>query len=176
MLYYKKIEKHTVDILTGLGIKKLPIDVEAIAKERGLTIMPYDLGEEISGVLVIQDNKGTIGFNPKESKVRQRFTIAHELGHYELHKNDATDLFVDKDFKMLFRDQKSSQGTSRSEQEANAFAAALLMPEKILLTEIKNHHFHLTDDGSIKELANLFHVSVSAMTLRMVNLNLFMKF
>lgn len=78
----------------------------------------------------MDSGKGTIGFNPTESKTRQRFTIAHELGHFELHKQDSG-LFVDKEFKMLFRDQNSSSGEIRKEQEANAFAAAILMPENI---------------------------------------------
>lgn len=134
------------------------------------------MGDNISGALVIQNNHGTIGFNPHESKVRQRFTIAHELGHYLLHKNQTTDLFIDTEFKVLFRDNNSSTGKIKIEQEANAFAAAILMPEKFLVDEIMKHHFHLTDDGTLKVLARRFNVSVAAMTLRLANLNLFTRF
>ena len=170
----KRIEKLTIGILDDAGIKSLPVPVDEIAKKRGLTIKPYDLGENVSGVLVMDSGKGTIGINPTESKVRQRFTIAHELGHYELHKQDSG-LFIDKEFKMLFRDQNSSKGEIRKEQEANAFAAAILMPEKLLIKEIKNQNFDLTDEASMKELAKTFNVSVPAMTFRIANLNLFWK-
>lgn len=170
----KRIEKITIDILTSLDIIELPIPIEEIVQKRGLQIKPYDLGENVSGVLVMDSGKGTIGFNPTESKVRQRFTIAHELGHYELHKQDSG-LFIDKGFTMLFRDQNSSKGEIKKELEANAFAAALLMPEKLLKKEIKNHDFDLSDDDSMKELAKVFNVSVSAMTFRIANLNLFWK-
>ncbi len=168
----KKIERITNNILEELNITKLPIPVDEIAKKRGLDIRAYDLGENVSGVLVMESGKGTIGFNPTESKVRQRFTIAHELGHYELHKQD-NGFFIDKEFKMLFRDHNSSTGEHKKEQEANAFAAALLMPEKFVVKEIKNHNLDLSDEDSLKELAKLFNVSVPAMTYRVTNLNLF---
>lgn len=168
----RKIEKLTSKILDDLNIKSLPIPVNKIAEFRGLAIKPYDLGEDVSGVLVIKNGKGTIGINPSESSVRQRFTIAHELGHYELH-NDGDELFVDKGFKVLFRDQNSSKGEIKKEQEANAFAAALLMPEKFIRKEIERNSFDLTDEDSMKKLAKTFNVSVPAMTYRISNLGLF---
>lgn len=168
----KKIERLTTKILEELKMDKLPIPIHKIAESRGLAIKPYDLGEDISGVLVIESGKGTIGFNPTESMVRQRFTIAHELGHYELHK-DGDELFVDKTFKVLFRDQNSSKGEILKEQEANAFAAALLMPEHLIRKEIEKNSFDLSEENSMKKLAKTFNVSVPAMTFRISNLGLF---
>jgi len=170
----KRIEKLTIEILDNLGIKSLPVPVDEVAKKRGLEIKAYDLGVNVSGVLVMDAGKGTIGYSPTESKVRQRFTIAHELGHYELHKQDSG-LFIDKGFAVLFRDQNSSSGEIKKEQEANAFAAALLMPEKLLIKEIKKHNFDLGEEDAMKELAKLFNVSVPAMTFRIANLSLFWK-
>lgn len=169
------IEQKAANILQQLNITTLPIPVEEIATKRGLEIKSFDLGDDVSGVLMIDNGNGVIGYNPKESKVRQRFTIAHELGHYELHKgeNEQNEIFVDKSFRVEFRDSKSSTGEVRKEQEANAFAAALLMPEKILKKEILNHKFDLADEGTIKELAKLFHVSTTAMAFRIANLNLY---
>lgn len=173
----KRIEKITTQILDEFKIHKLPIPVNEIAVKRGLEIKAYDLGEDVSGVLVIKDGLGFIGFNPTESKVRQRFTIAHELGHYELHnKQNESALFVDKQFKVEFRNHDSSTGEVIREREANAFAAALLMPEKLLVKEIKNHHFELSDDDNLQELAKLFNVSVSAMTFRLMNLKLLIQY
>ncbi len=168
----RKIEKLTTQILEELKVDRLPIPVNKIAELRGLAIKPYDLGLDVSGVLVVEGGKGTIGFNPTESIVRQRFTIAHELGHYELHK-DGDQLFVDKGFKVMFRDQNSATGEDRMEQEANAFAAALLMPEPLIRKEIQKQNFDFTHEDSMKKLAKIFNVSVPAMTFRISNLGLF---
>lgn len=172
----RRIEKITTQILEQLNIKELPIPVERIVLERGLEIKPYDLGENVSGVLVINNGVGVIGYSPKEKRVRQRFTIAHELGHYELHRHESeTGLFIDKQFKVEFRNQDSSTGEIKREREANAFAAALLMPEKLLIKEIEKYHLDLSDDDSYNELAKHFDVSVSAMTFRINNLNILSK-
>ena len=165
----KRIEKIVSGILQEFHGSELPIPVDEIARKKGLDIKPYNLGEGISGALVIDSGKGTIGVNPTESKVRQRFTIAHELGHYELHRQDSS-LFIDKEFKVLFRDHNSSTGEILKEQEANAFAAAILMPEKFLIREIKGRNFDLTEEDAIKDLAKTFNVSITAMTYRIANL------
>src|SRR5688572_22304486 len=123
----KKIETCTVAILENFGIKELPIPIKRIAKEMGLIVRPHDFGPNVSGMLMIDKGKGIIGYNPLEPSVRQRFTVAHELGHYELHRL-GNEIFVDNHFKALFRDEKSSTGQVKQEQEANAFAASILMP------------------------------------------------
>jgi Zn-dependent peptidase ImmA (M78 family) len=168
----KKIEALASSILTELNIKSAPIDIKAVAKSMGAAIKPYDLGEKISGMLLITNNEGIISYNPRESIVRQRFTIAHELGHLLLHK-ETQDVFVDKQFQVHFRDENSTTGQDVQELQANAFAAALLMPKDLLLTEVKKHNFDLGDESAIKDLAKLFNVSLQAMTFRMVNLGFF---
>ena len=168
----RRIERLAFQILEKFQIDELPVPVDQIAKKMGLEIQPYDLGENVSGVLVIDKGKGTIGFNNKESKVRKRFTIAHELGHYVVHYAN-NGIFIDKNFKIEFRDQESSTGELLKEQEANAFAAAILMPEKFLIREIEARQLDLSDDGSLNELAKTFNVSTTAMSFRLANLNLF---
>jgi Zn-dependent peptidase ImmA (M78 family) len=168
----KRIEKHAQRLLSELNIDTLPIPIHKVVESRGINMKAYDLGEGISGLLVVEGGKGTIGYNPGEPTVRQRFTIAHELGHFELHK-DEDELFVDKTFKVLFRDQNSSKGEIVREQEANAFAAALLMPEHLIRQEIQKNSFDLNDEDAMKKLAKAFNVSSSAMTFRISNLGLF---
>ncbi len=158
-------------ILRGLSEISLPIKIDDIAKSRGLTIIPYPLGDDVSGVLSIKDGKGTIGFNEKESKVRKRFTIAHELGHFELHK-DKSDLFVDKQF--IYRSQNSGNTpvNQQMEQEANIFASAILMPTEFVRREVDKRNIDLTNEEAIKELAKLFEVSSTAMSIRISSLGL----
>lgn len=166
----KKIEEKTAQILSELDINELPIPIKKIADYIGVQIQSYDLGENISGVLVIKNDRGIIGVNPNESSVRQRFTIAHELGHYVLHKNTNESIFVDKDFSVLFRNQDSSTGEYKREQEANSFAASILMPKGMLEEQIQKHFIDLTDEIALKGLAKKFDVSLIAMTIRLSNL------
>lgn len=82
------------------------------------------------------------------------------------------DLFIDQ-YKVHFRDQSSKTGEYTNEIEANAFAAAILMPKSMLLQQINEHCLDITDDNDVKKLAEIFKVSSMAMTFRIANLNLF---
>lgn len=174
----RQIELRASQLATKYGIKSDgSIDVNDIAEKLGLQISEHDLGSNVSGVLYIDKGKGVIGYNKLESEVRRRFTIAHEIGHFLLHRLD-NEIFVDhKAFKgsALFRDDKSATGEVRQEREANAFAAALLMPKERVLEEIEKVNFDLADDqeDAIKKLADVFKVSTQAMTYRISNLELF---
>jgi Zn-dependent peptidase ImmA (M78 family) len=168
----KKIETCTVAILEKFRIKELPIPIKRIAKEMGLIVRPHDFGPNVSGMLMIDKGKGIIGYNPLEPSVRQRFTVAHELGHYELHRL-GNEIFVDNHFKALFRDERSSTGQVKQEQEANAFAASILMPRNRVEEKIKEMEFDFSDETAIKELAKIFDVSIQAMSYRISDLGFF---
>lgn len=138
--------------------------------------MSYDLGEDVSGILVIENSKGTIGYSSENSRVRQRFTIAHELGHFTLHKHSkSNEVFVDKDFIVKYRSEKQyTQAEIRQEQEANMFAATLLMPKELLIQELsKKDYKGLSESEFISAMAKVFDVSIPAMTFRLANSNLF---
>jgi Zn-dependent peptidase ImmA (M78 family) len=155
--------------------KKGSIDVEEIAKKLGLQVSEHDLGENVSGVLYIDKGKGVIGYNKHESEVRRRFTIAHEIGHFILHRLD-NEIFVDKKaFKGLYRDDNSATGEIKQEREANAFAAALLMPRERILQELEKVPFDLSDEkeDAITKLSETFNVSSQAMMYRISKLRLF---
>src|SRR5687767_12750652 len=151
----KLINSKVNAILRSLSELILPIKIEDIARMRGLKVMPYPLGDDVSGLLAIQEGIGTIGYNQNEPKVRRRFTIAHELGHYELHK-EKSDLFVDKQF--IYRSQNSGGTTVNfdMEQEANYFASSILMPTDLLRKEIEKVNMDLASELAIKELAKIF--------------------
>ena len=110
-----------------------------------------------------------IGVNSSHPETRQRFTIAHELGHVLLHKEES--LHVDETASIRFRDEESSLATKSDEIEANQFAAELLMPEHLVTEEIAK----LPDadpEDAIPILAERFQVSEQAMTLRLNRLGL----
>ncbi len=81
--------------------------------------------------------------NRKDPKVRRRFTYAHELAHFLLHKEHISDRLREN---LLFRSILSNQ----QEIEANNLAADVLMPLPIL-----------------NELAEIFDVTRSAMLIRL---------
>jgi Zn-dependent peptidase ImmA (M78 family) len=107
--------------------------------------------------------------------LRQRFTIAHELGHYQLHLHSANEIFVDKDFIVKYRSEKKYSETEiRQEREANQFAAELLMPREFIKAEIiKKKYQRLSEMEFLEKLAKTFDVSVAAMTIRANDLDLF---
>lgn len=167
----KLINSRVNALLKTLPELKLPIDVKQIAKSLGLEVIPYDLGDGVSGLLAIQEGVGTIGFNPNEADVRIRYTIAHELGHFDLHR-DKSDLFVDK--QLIYRSLQSGDTPEKMqmEQEANVFASALLMPTHLLRKEVEKANLDLASDEAIQELAKKFDVSTTAMTIRISGLGL----
>ena len=171
----RQIEELANRVLRDAGIQEAPVKVEDIAKAHNITIKNYDLGADVSGVLVLKEGKATIGVNPNDQQVRKRFTIAHELGHYFL-EHQRGGLFVDshkKHFAVMYRDAQSSTGEILQEQEANAFAAALLMPRSLLEAKTRKFNFDLTDESDLKNLARQFQVSSQAMAIRIANLGLF---
>ncbi|HAT3994129.1 TPA: ImmA/IrrE family metallo-endopeptidase [Elizabethkingia anophelis] len=150
--------------------QELPINLEELIKKEGINVINYPFEDDISGVLVIEEDNVTIGINKKSINVRKRFTLAHELGHYKLHTQKSK-MFMDNVF---FR-KKSEGYTSKEEKiekEANYFAANILMPESLVKKEIIELSCDLHDDSTIASLANKFEVSSSAMTFRLINLGL----
>lgn len=166
-------ESRAISILEDLGIREAPVQVEQIALRLGLQVEHALLGDEVSGLLVIQDENGMIGVNASHAPVRQRFTIAHEIGHFLLHRKQMP-VFIDKQFFKpyfaAFRDSSSAAGEDRLEIEANAFAAALLMPATFVRSAIAELRVNIADDEAIDELAKRFLVSRQAMTFRVANL------
>lgn len=171
---YAKIER-LVDKLLASAPPGPPIGVEAMVRQRGITLRKGDLGE-VSGLLVRREGEVTIGVNSTQHRVRQRFTIAHEFAHFILH--DGIVEHVDHSYRINprdaepnirvnYRSEASSQATDVEEIEANFFAASLLMPR----VQLDQHSAVLAidDDREVKRLAALFDVSAHAMSLRLAN-------
>ena len=100
---------------------------------------------------------------------RQRFSIAHEIGHFVLHEGDT---YIDNGYRVQFRDLESGSGTKGEEMDANAFAAALLMPAEWVKDAFYQQPFDLTEDGVLRMLAQKFQVSTQAMSYRLMRLRL----
>jgi Zn-dependent peptidase ImmA (M78 family) len=168
----EQIEKRADEILRETNAWQIPVPIDHVARRLSLTTEAGILGEDISGALVVEKGRGAIGYNSTHARVRQRFTIAHEIGHYVLHiKNPLQSrLFVDG--YVAFRNDESSVGNDWQEVEANAFGAALLMPANLVREEIKQRKLDLDDEDDLNTLAKQFHVSPAAMSYRLINLGL----
>src|ERR1051326_291633 len=162
-------EKQATNILRKTGVTSAPIPVHLVAQRLGLILEAGSFGDDVSGVLVIDGDRAVIGYNASHSPTRQRFSIAHEIGHYALHRADSS-LFIDQRYFAAFRDRRSASGADQRERQANAFAASLLMPSALVLRELEHRHFDLGDEDGLRGLAEVFQVSVQAMVYRLTNI------
>ncbi len=100
------------EILIYFSIGKPPVKPDLIAYGLGLKIILCSLFYNTSGVICSLNNFGIILVNKNHSLTRQRFTIAHELGHYFLHYKSSLSLEEDRIMYI----------------QANNFAGTLLLP------------------------------------------------
>lgn len=152
------------DLLKRFWNRTLPVQPAEIATAMGIRVIAeLNLDGGASGLIErSQDGSVTIRYDALEPPVRQRFTIAHELGHFARgHLKDADTCFRDT------RAQFFSRQKDPRETEANQFAARLLMPAPLV-------RYLVTEKGitDVSHLAATFHVSEAAMGFRLKNLAL----
>jgi len=136
---------------------KVPVPVERIAKKLGVLIRFEPMDKDISGMIFVKEGRSIIGVNSLHSPNRQRFTIAHELGHYTMHREKIEqEIHLDTNFGGLMRDHKAAEGTYDIEIEANTFAAELLMPTNQLKKELEKLDADLLSNPFLDEDAELF--------------------
>lgn len=164
-----RIEKRAERVLAMAGVETAPVPVERVARSLGIKVKRTDLGDDCSGILVRNGNRAVIGVNSQHSVNRRRFSIAHEIGHFDLHSGET---YIDRGYRVHFRDLESGSGTKREEMEANAFAAALLMPAKLVRDAFEKQPFELAEDDDLGILARKFRVSTQAMTYRLMKLRI----
>ena len=148
----------------------IPVDVEQIACENDIIVKKVNLPNEISGVLDNSTGRYIILVNSNQVPVRQRFSIAHELGHYFLHSSDNTAKQVHIDKVRYYRNNKSSLGTDDREIEANIFASELLIPSDELKNILSSGKYDIYDDKCIDGLATKFNVSSAALSVKIEKL------
>lgn len=148
------------------------VKVKEIAEQLGLRVLYEELPNEISGMLITRGTVGCIVVQQADSKKRQRFTIAHEIGHHCLkHQFEpGAHLHIDRGFTINFRSRQPD--VDHREVEANQFAASLLMPARLVRNAITNMRVKALHDFHVEGLADLFEVSVTAMSIRLSSLGM----
>lgn len=151
-----------LQIIEKLEIKDpSEIKVTLIAEHRGATVVESYLTSS-EGRMVRRGNKGKITVPTNETNVgRKRFSIGHELGHFELHPHLTNFVACTKS------DMTDWKGYKKRETEANIFSAELLMPEPLFAPRIvrKTPNMKL-----IQKLANEFRTSLTATAFRYIQL------
>lgn len=171
MVRRKRIQSIVAEILDDCRIRRPAVDVEKIANKLDLKIIKAKTDDDISGFLRrgTGSGAGVIGVNASHHNNRQRFTIAHEIGHHILHA--ASPFHVDVRFRAFRLGPPKTGEVDREEIEANVFAAELLMPEAFVVRDIRrSKDIDLEGGEDIVNLALKYKVSTQAMTFRLANL------
>jgi len=138
--------------------KALNVDVFLVDFDHKFPLLKHD----VSGMIEYLDPKGNekakIFLNVDDIPERRSFTLAHELGHYILHKADVNGRFR-LDYQIYTDNQQSKEET-----EANYFAASILVPKEKLLDIMKE----IDVSKNISHVADYFGVSVPMLKRRIL--------
>jgi Zn-dependent peptidase ImmA (M78 family) len=166
-----KAKSAAAQLLKKYRVKKAPVEVASIANGQGMSIKYHEMEDNLSGILIDRPPEIVIVVNSRHHPNRQRFTIAHELAHFSLHRGDPT-VFVDKYLVHFRADSPQGDPFDPREAEANQFASCLLMPEALLKKDLKGQSIDLLDDAAVRGLATRYQVSVQALSIRLERLGL----
>jgi hypothetical protein len=137
-----------------------PVDVYGLACALGLEIKDVELGDDISGKIEKSWRSGyLISVNVRHPLTRRRFTAAHEIAHFVLHRDLIGDGIVDD---AMYRSKKGDA----IERQANAYAATILMPAPLVIGQFR------AGNKSIADMAKGFEVSFEVAEIRMKELRL----
>jgi len=169
-------KQNPMDIISKYT-KESPVNIEGAIRELGIKLNKNaELPSGISGHLKRENGGYEIASSKKEHYFRQRFTLAHELGHYVLHRN-----LVDKsggvDDNTKYRstqdgDIYNTHIELKHESQANSFAATVLLPSELLVKDVES----TLEEGrqpSLTDLYKKYQTSPSAMRWRLKRLGLY---
>ncbi|WP_419738577.1 ImmA/IrrE family metallo-endopeptidase [Ruegeria sp.] len=145
-----------------------PVKLGALARELGVAgIKVSSMPTGVSGQITKEGGDYIIRVNRNEARERQRFTIAHELAHFLLHRDvidSSPDGITDN---VLYRSGEPEQ----IEFEANRLAADLVMPKALIEQKLDDDFGRVVTDATIESLAASFQVSKAAMEIRLSTLS-----
>lgn len=155
----ERIEELTSRILINNDMYNIPVDPVKIAETYDIDVLEGELDKSVSGAIRYykKENKLKILVNKKDSDEKKRFAIAEELGYYLLYGEK----LKEEEIHVSFIDEE----VDKEKEEVEYFAGALLI-NKTLLENVYD------SNNTIVELAQLFKVSISSMTVRLSLLGL----
>ena len=155
-------ERHQIDCRAAIDAEHrlggIPVNTGMMAKRLGLRIVDEDLPDNISGAIRKDPDASPSGYliavNRRHHINRRRFTVAHEIAHYVLHRAQIGDGYEENE---LRRDH----AWNGMEVEANEMAADILMPPAAVDQAVKE------GVETVEDLARRFMVSEEAMRRRL---------
>lgn len=156
---WNKLDVQTQDLIRSIQ-RELPVKLGELSKKLGLTVKVSTMPANVSGQISPDHQENTsfvIKVNRHEYKTRQRFTLAHEISHYLLHRDLIGDGIEDN---ILYRSNLSDS----IEAQANRLAADILMPWYKLEYYLKSAP---NQCNQVEDLAKIFGVSEHAMRIRL---------
>lgn len=143
---------------------RLPVDPFLIAERLGLGVHRVPLEPDVSGMLAKRpDEDPQVYINISDNEKRQRFSCAHEIGHYI--KRVSAGIEDDEWGYIDRRGPLAARGTNPEEIYANQFAAALLMPDARVRAMVQ-------EGRTLASMAAECNVSLEAVAHRIDNLGL----
>lgn len=139
-----------------------PVKLGGIARRLGVKVLRSTLPRGTSGQIGFEDGMFVIRINRHEAKHRQRFTLAHELAHFLLHR-DRIEAANGWSENVLLR---APNQPMQIEYEANRLAADLVIPSAELATVTAEYSGPMTSEV-IEDLARRFGVSTAAMEIKL---------
>ena len=172
-----QIEKRAKDLLERASSYEVPVNLAKVAKFLDITVHFDTLEDKVSGVLIVRESARHALINALHHSNRQRFSLAHEIGHLVLHDSGGDRLFIDTNMRVYQRvggsmdeayNQANSTTKPHEEREANQFASAVLMPAELIRRAAFD--LDLSEETDVAYLARLFGVSDQAMAIRLQQL------
>lgn len=155
---YEKAKLTAIQLLSRYNVTDLPIPIVKIANDLGIdTINVINMeqfdGGHIGGFLLAEENSFKIYLNKILDKKEQTYILAHELGHYMLHKEEFIQSSDIRPFIMGDDVNYNKLHLLKDEIEADVFAMNFLLPEKIFMK-------YYLKDLSVKTMSDLFNVPI----------------
>lgn len=150
-----------LELHLGADIVEPPVNIRDVARRAGVRVLDFDLPPEHSGMLIRKNGRTVIVVNGAHHPRRQRFSIAHELGHLCIHGDSG---------KEVFHRHELHRPNTDPESQANYFAAEVLMPKQLVSEAAASLNVDMLTDRSVLRLARMFDVSIAAMTIRLQRL------
>lgn len=145
---YEYVKFEARKLLAHCKIQAPPVYLSDICEHLNITLANHALGSRDAALMNSQlTDKVLIMVNPNKIRQRQRFSIAHEIGHYILEHPS-----------VAFSGGDGYMQTPEEERQADIFAAELLMPERFLL------HCWAIGKLDIQNVSRIFDVSKKAAT------------
>lgn len=149
--------------------RRAPVDLKGMFADLGVDYREQPIWSGESGWIEREGDRYRVVVNQDEPETRRRFTAAHELSHYLLHRD-----LMDQGSRMnrhtdrLFDNRGADQDSlfkSHHEVQANRLAAQIVMPATLIRQKFGT-------GLSVAELARDFRVSKAAMEIRLKTLGL----